>query len=107
MESTLAKACATVLTRLGAAKNEEEWWVRHTGLYHLTAQGHTTWHGVIKAILEQVHLTWLPMLTPTPSKDYLDPEKRPSNSVMSCRRFKESFCKLPAWDQALTLCMEK
>jgi dTDP-4-dehydrorhamnose reductase len=35
------------------------------------------------------------------------PAIRPANSVLSCKRFEESFCRLPAWDQALTLWLEK
>jgi len=104
---TLAEACATVLTQVSAADNAAEWWGRHGGLYHLTAQGSTTWHGFADAILKQSDLAKKPLLTAIPGSAYPTPAIRPSNSILSCQRFEASFCRLPAWDQALALCLEK
>jgi dTDP-4-dehydrorhamnose reductase len=104
---TLADACAAVVCRLNAAGDSDEWWIRHAGLYHLTAQGHTTWHGFANAILDLAELVKRPELAPIPATNYPTPAKRPANSVLSCQRFEESFCQLPAWDQALAMCLEK
>lgn len=104
---TLADACADVVAQMRATKDREAWWNRHAGLYHLTAQGQTTWHGFVEAILQRESMDKKPTLIPIPASNYPTPATRPVNSVLACKRFEESFCRLPAWDQALALCLEK
>lgn len=104
---TLAQACAEVVAQMRSAADREDWWHRHAGLYHLTAQGQTSWHGFAEAILRQAQLDKKPALMPIPSSSYPTPARRPANSVLSCTLFEDNFCRLPAWDQALALCLEK
>ncbi len=88
-----------------------DWWRQRSGIYHLTCQGHTTWHGFTQAILahaQQDDASRKPCtLTPIAAVDYPTPAKRPSNSVLSCAKLIDTFCSLPEWDAALTLCMRR
>lgn len=108
---TLADSTAHVIARLQAGASSKDGltqsaWERHTGIYHLTAQGHTTWYGFTKAILNHASVAKKPTVTPIRSEEYPVPAKRPANSVLSCDRFVNTFCGLPQWDEALRLCQE-
>ncbi|HWW04936.1 dTDP-4-dehydrorhamnose reductase [Collimonas sp.] len=81
-------------------------WQNRSGLYHLTAQGQTTWYGFTKAILEHPSVVKKPIVTPITTQDYPMPAKRPGNSVLSCERLTSMFCGLTAWESALRLCQE-
>lgn len=104
---TLADVTAHVVARLGVAPDAHAWWLQHAGLYHLTAQGQTTWHGFTEAILKNAGLPKKTAVTAIATRDYPTPARRPYNSVLSCQRLMDTFCTLPAWDEALALCMEK
>ncbi|SFH99332.1 dTDP-4-dehydrorhamnose reductase [Collimonas sp. OK307] len=77
-----------------------------SGLYHLTAQGQTTWHGFTKTVLDHPSVTKKPLVIPITTQDYPLPAKRPGNSVLNCQSLISAFCDLPAWDHALKLCQE-
>jgi len=110
---TIAEATAHALiqmqrysgTQAGAELDHEVWHSRG-GLYHLTAQGRTSWHGLTQAILEHPSVAKKPRLTAIATQDYPLPAKRPANSSLSCERFMQTFCGLPAWDEALKLCQD-
>lgn len=59
-----------------------------TGLYHLTAQGQTSWHGFAAAIFEALQdQTGVQVgLTAIPTSAYPTPAQRPSFSVLNCSR---------------------
>lgn len=108
---TLADSTAHVIARLQASASSKDGlmkaaWEQHAGVYHLTAQGHTTWYGFTKAILNHASIAKKPTVTPIRSEEYPVPAKRPANSVLSCDRFINTFCGLPQWDEALRLCQE-
>jgi len=77
-----------------------------SGLYRLTAQGQTTWHGFAQTIVAHWSTERKPVVTPITSEEYPLPAKRPTNSVLSCKKLMETFCGLPRWDNALRLCLE-
>ena len=104
---TLADVTAHVVARMGAAPDQAAWWERHAGLYHLTAQGQTTWHGFTEAIVRQASMPKKPNVVAIATSDYPAPAHRPVNSVLSCGKLIDTFCTLPKWDEALALCMEK
>jgi len=85
-------------------------WQEWGGIYHLTAQGQTTWHGFAQAIVAALHeagkLDAVPAVTPIATRDYPSPAARPPNSVLSCDRWMRRFCRLPEWDNALRLCLD-
>jgi dTDP-4-dehydrorhamnose reductase len=108
---TVADTTAHIVARLqsGTSSNDglaQAAWEQYAGIYHLTAQGHTTWYGFTKAILNHTSIAKKPTVTPIRSEEYPVPAKRPTNSVLSCERLINTFCGLPQWDEALRLCQE-
>ena len=70
------------------------------GLYHLTAQGQTTWHGFAQAIMRKAGLD-IPIEAIT-TADYPTPAKRPAYSVLDSSKLQREFnYRLPDWQQAL------
>ena len=70
------------------------------GLYHLTAQGQTTWHGFAQAIMRKAALD-VPIEAIT-TADYPTPARRPAYSVLDCSKLQSEFnYRLPDWQQAL------
>lgn len=80
-------------------------WRTQGGLYHLTAQGQTTWHGFAQTIVAHRSLQAKPVVVAIRTEDYPLPARRPANSVLDCRRLTETFCGLPDWETALRLCL--
>ncbi|MRW86238.1 dTDP-4-dehydrorhamnose reductase [Pseudoduganella sp. FT26W] len=98
---TIADTTAQVLSQAHAGGNA--WWDQHSGIYHLSAQGQTTWHEFTQAIVEEAGLPC--KVLPITSADYPTPAQRPQFSVMSSERLMTRFCHLPDWKTALQLCM--
>lgn len=88
------------------ARAQQDWWRERSGIYHVTAQGKTSWHGFTEAILAQASLGKPCQVQPITSAEYPTPARRPANSSLSCTRFMQQFCGLPEWDAALALCMK-
>ena len=105
-ESLLAQLLPAPLTAESGAGIVPDRWRERSGIYHLTAQGRTTWYEFAKAIIEHPSTPRKPVVMPIATADYPLPAKRPANSVLSCERLKSTFCGLPDWDVALGLCRE-
>jgi len=109
---TIADTTAHIVARLQASVSGQnavvvrDAWEQRSGVYHLTAQGHTTWYGFTKAILNHSSVLKKPLVTPIKSAEYPVPARRPANSVLSCERLTATFCGLPEWEKALGLCQE-
>jgi dTDP-4-dehydrorhamnose reductase len=99
---TIADTTALVLAQAG--QGGPAWWQRHSGIYHLSSQGQTTWFDFTRAILEQAGIGC--KLVPITTADYPVPARRPQYSVMSSQRLMDHFCTLPQWQDALRLCMK-
>lgn len=102
---TIATATARVVRCAEKSKDAQEWWQRHTGLYHLAAQGNTTWYGFAQAIAQQLPAANKPIVTPIKSYERRSVAERPKYSVLECARWVAAFGALPTWDEALRLCM--
>lgn len=102
---TIADTTAHIVAQSLAAPDQQAWWQERAGLYHLTAQGTTTWFGFTEAIMADPSVTKKPRLKPILAQDYPVPAKRPTNSVLSSQRLIDTFCGLPQWQEALKLCM--
>lgn len=87
-------------------RSQQDWWRERSGIYHVTAQGKTSWHGFTEAILAQANLGKPCVVQPITTADYPTPARRPANSALSCAKFMQQFCGLPEWDAALALCMK-
>lgn len=107
---TIADTTAHVLARLCSTRTgtgfDQDLWRAHSGVYHLTAQGQTTWHGFAQTIISHRSINKRPVVTPIKTQDYPLPAQRPANSALSCARLIGTFCNLPQWDKALRLCLE-
>ena len=79
------------------------------GVYHLTAQGETSWFGFAQAIGEQLKAQGRPCanLVPIPSSEYPTPARRPLNSRLDCSRLQREWnVSQPDWHQALIDCLK-
>jgi dTDP-4-dehydrorhamnose reductase len=101
---TIADTTAHIVVQALNAQDPHAWWREKTGLYHLTAQGQTTWAGFTEAILANAVLSKKPIVTAITTQEYPLPAKRPSYSVISCEKLITTFCGLPTWENSLRLC---
>lgn len=84
----------------------DDWWHAHSGTYHLTASGSTSWHGFAEAIFRLSNLERKPVVKPIPADSYPTPARRPTNSRMSNAKLDVHFgLRAPDWEEALKLCM--
>ncbi|PZR49120.1 dTDP-4-dehydrorhamnose reductase [Paraburkholderia fungorum] len=103
--NTIASLSANVLAQ-AVAPERRDWWQEHSGVYHLTAAGSTTWHGFAEAIFEFSDLAKKPVVQPIPATSYPTPATRPSNSRLSNEKLAATFgVRAPDWRDALRLCM--
>ena len=85
---TLAEATASILQRRQAGQS---------GLFHLTASGHTSWHGFAKLIVSLAGPPY-PEVEAIPTSDYPTAAKRPLNSRLDCTKVSAQFgLALPDW----------
>lgn len=78
------------------------------GIYHLTAQGETSWFGFASAIAEHLRRQGkrVATLQPIPSSAYPTPAQRPLNSRLDCNRLQQGWqVQLPDWQSALNECL--
>jgi dTDP-4-dehydrorhamnose reductase len=80
-----------------------------SGLYHLVAGGHTSWHGYAQFVIQTatqagVELKVLPQaIAAVPTSSYPTPARRPSNSRLNTGKFQQVFgLNLPPWQQGVT-----
>ena len=75
------------------------------GLYHLTAQGETTWHAYAQYLIEAARARGWPVkaaLRPIPSSAYPTAARRPHNSRLNNRKLEKAFgLQLPPWQQGV------
>ena len=96
----LADATALILSRDDAPD----------GLFHLAAEGVTSWHGYAEAIFVEAQSAGLmekiPVVHRITSADYPLPAPRPTNSRLDCSRFTRDFgLALPDWRSGLADCL--
>lgn len=108
---TWSKTIAVVTSHIVAqamAETDSDWWARHSGIYHFTSAGATSWYGFAEAIFAKAMSERVPKVLPIPASEYPVPAKRPANSRMSHDKLIEAFgVRLPTWDDALELCLSE
>lgn len=80
------------------------------GVYHLTAQGETSWFGFASAIAAHLRSQGKSVATlqPIPSSAYPTPAQRPLNSRLDCSRLQQDWqVQLPDWQAALEQCLAR
>jgi len=84
-----------------------------SNLYHLTASGHTSWHGftkeVVKVANKKLNLKFkIKNIKAIPTTDYPSPAQRPMNSRLDSKKLCDTFgVEMLAWDKSLVLCLEE
>lgn len=72
------------------------------GLYHMTAEGQTSWAGFAHEIFRQAKLQPSPAIEPIRSEEYPTPARRPRNSRLSNENFARAFgFRLSNWQEQL------
>jgi dTDP-4-dehydrorhamnose reductase len=108
---TIADVTAAVLARAGASRSQiAEALHARGGIFHLVAQGATTWYGLAAAIASSSvdPARKLKELVPISTAQYPTPAARPSNSVLATDRLREVWqVHLPTWEEGLQLCLEE
>jgi dTDP-4-dehydrorhamnose reductase len=90
--------------------NLSEFSDRHTGLYHLSASGETSWYDFTQAILRldpksAEHRVQRVIAIPT--EQYPTPAQRPANSLLDNSKLVQNFgLALPHWHKSLELAFE-
>ncbi|MCE5393343.1 MAG: dTDP-4-dehydrorhamnose reductase [Acidithiobacillus sp.] len=106
----LADATALILWQLLQQPRNQE----RAGIYHLSAQGETSWHGYAQYLLAAARdLGWSLRCAPEaveaiPSTAYPVPAPRPANSRLDCRKVQERFgLYLPPWQLQVRRLLEE
>lgn len=102
---TIAEATSNILAQRLRGRGDVSKW--KSGVYHLSAQGQTSWHGFAEAIVAHPSIPHKPVVTAIASADYPLRATRPANSVLSCKRLIEEFGDLPHWMHALQCCLNE
>jgi len=102
---SIAFSTAQVIERALKMESQGNIW----GIYHLTAAGHTSWHGFAQEIFDRVKSGGKDMsqLEKIEASEYPLPAKRPLYSLLSNQKLLETFeVSLPNWKDGLHLCMD-
>jgi dTDP-4-dehydrorhamnose reductase len=83
-----------------------------TGIFHLTAEGQTSWHGFAEAIFESAQrrglLARVPRVAPITTADYPTPARRPPYSGLDTTALQQTFgIVLPDWRQGLEQVLDR
>ena len=102
----IAEATAQVVTKSATAQGPDPaWFQQHGGLYHLAAQGSTTWYEFARAILGGDE--GRARVKAIPSAEYPTPARRPLNSALDSSKAERHLgIALPDWRVGLALCAE-
>jgi len=78
-----------------------------SGIFHLTCQGKTSWHGFARKVLNMSSTSQNIKLIAIPTSDYPTPATRPSNSLLNNEKIQKVFgLDMPHWEDALKYCMD-
>lgn len=97
---TIAELTSLLLVRAQAPG----WWQAHSGIYHLSCEGQTSWHGFAQAIMAEAAIDC--EVEPIGSAEYPSAVRRPSHSALCCDKLKSMSISIPTWQDALRLCMQ-
>ncbi|MBW5438045.1 dTDP-4-dehydrorhamnose reductase [Bradyrhizobium canariense] len=80
------------------------------GIFHLTGQGATTWHGFAEAIFDGLSRRGVqpPKLEAITTEQYPSAARRPPNSRLDSSKAERVFgIRLPAWRHSLEICLDQ
>jgi dTDP-4-dehydrorhamnose reductase len=71
-----------------------------SGVFHMSAQGETTWYRFARAIFEATGTQT--SLVAIPSSDYKTPARRPRNSMLDNAKLEQHFgIRMPSWQDGM------
>ena len=80
----------------------------HAGTYHAVAAGETSWHGYARHVIAFARNAGLPLrvadeaILPVPTSAFPTPARRPANSRLDTRKFRDTFgLTLPSWQSGV------
>jgi dTDP-4-dehydrorhamnose reductase len=102
----IAEATAQMAAKSATAQGPDpDWFQENGGLYHIAAQGSTTWYEFARAILGDDE--GQARVRAIPSTEYPTPARRPRNSALDSSRIRRQLgIALPDWRVGLALCTE-
>jgi dTDP-4-dehydrorhamnose reductase len=103
---TAAEVTAKILAQILASGDPGSF----TGLYHLAAGGHTSWHGFAEAIVKGLPAERRRCRTveAIPTSGYPTRARRPAYSVLGCDKVKRTFrLRLPDWSTGVHQVLEE
>ena len=78
-----------------------------SGIFHLTCQGNTSWHGFAREVLNMSNTSQNIKLIAIPTSDYPVSAVRPPNSLLNNEKIQRVFgIDMPHWEDALKDCMD-
>ena len=101
----LAEATAQIVAQAitGSGRDVAGYIRQHSGIYHMTCAGQTSWHGFANEILGR-EANMVAQIQPIPSIEYPTPAARPAYSVLDNVQLAQTFgIALPDWITALEM----
>jgi dTDP-4-dehydrorhamnose reductase len=101
----LADAILVIAERLRSANGRDD-----AGIYHLAAEGETSWYGFAAAIFTSLARRGrqVPKLQPITTAEYPTPARRPRNSCLDSSKAERTFgVRLPPWRSSLEACLDQ
>jgi dTDP-4-dehydrorhamnose reductase len=101
----LADAILVIAERLRSANGRDD-----AGIYHLAAEGGTSWYGFAAAIFTSLARRGrqVPKLQPITTAEYPTPARRPRNSCLDSSKAERTFgVRLPPWRSSLEACLDQ
>ncbi|MDE2289146.1 MAG: dTDP-4-dehydrorhamnose reductase [Burkholderiales bacterium] len=103
---TVAELSAHIVTQGTAAGEGLDWWHARSGIYHLSAQGRSTWHDFAQLIVNRMDLAARPQVLPISAREHAAVAERPVNSLLDNGKLAEVFgLRAPSWQAGLGLCL--
>lgn len=98
-----------LVSGLGSCRDLRDHVSAHTGIYHVSCKGETTWYDLalrVRGFLAGQGATSLARLEPMATSEFGGRAARPRNSRLDCSTFELRFgMNLPPWESALALCV--
>ena len=107
---SLADATSAVISScLARGRTAAEGLGDRAGVYHAACGGATSWRGFAEAIFRRLPAgAPRPRVVGIPGEEYATAATRPRSSRLSCERLAATFgVRLPHWERALDLCMDR
>ncbi len=97
---------ANLVVQRGMHSGFPELFAQHSGVYHLTDRGCTSWHGFAEEIFRKArefgYTLAVNQVEACRTEDYPTPARRPANSRLALARIEETFgFRSPTWQEAL------